>query len=139
MLNERKAERNEKIKKLRDDGRTYKEIGEIFGISVSRAREIYIRVSKKDKCAAARIPDGMKLTRYMNTLKPCNEITEEEIYMALQKGIWIKYVGKKTLQKWSEYFKRKVIVKKEGFVTRNYICGSYTTYKRLIAFEEKED
>ena len=131
-------ERNEQIKRMHDRGFTYKKIADAFGISVERARQIAIKRDRK--LAVDVIPRATYIMRGMHTNKPSDEITEQDIYMALLNGIWVCNVGEKTVQQLSEYFKKKVVIKDSAIEHFKGIYGrGYGSMKRtFIGFEDDE-
>lgn len=131
-------ERNEQIKRMHDRGFTYKKIDDAFGISVERARQIAIKRDRK--LAVDVIPRATYIMRGMHTNKPSDEITEQDIYMALLNGIWVCNVGEKTVQQLSEYFKKKVVIKDSAIEHFKDIYGrEYGSVKRtFIGFEDDE-
>ena len=42
-------ERQQKVKKLRDSGMTYKQIAQDMGVSVERVRQLYLKSTRKDR------------------------------------------------------------------------------------------
>ena len=56
QIAQRYKERNQKIVEMRNSGYTWKAIGEQFGLSYERVRQIYVRKSRGDS-----FPGEMKL------------------------------------------------------------------------------
>jgi DNA-directed RNA polymerase alpha subunit len=85
-----------KIARLREDGATFKEIGNKYGISSTRVRQILMQYKR-----ITELPEGLEKlpTRTANALKRCGYKSLEQAQQAGRKVLDCKKIGEKSYQK----------------------------------------
>lgn len=80
------TKRKEEIKRLRNEGKTYKEIGSMFGISISRARDIYRKTLREEERAEEYKLMGRLPVRYFLALKRAGVDSDEKLIEMIEAG-----------------------------------------------------
>lgn len=119
--------RQEEIIKMRNQGKTLREIGEHFGISPERVRKII-----KKRTETVSVPfEGKLSTRTWHALCRSGIENKEQLEKALKNGICVRNIGKEGAKEIAEYIERKIVF--DGKETIHGITCVYT--KRRLKYE----
>lgn len=115
------SKRLEEIVKMREQGKTLCEIGEHFGISSERVRQII-----KKHTETVSVPfEGKLSTRTWHALCRTGIENKEQLEKALENGICVQNIGKEGAKEIAEYIERKIV-----FDGRETIHGITCIYKK---------
>ena len=136
-MKSKRDDRRAKIMELRERGKSLRAIGEIFGISTERVRQITKTKTEEKEM----LFDGRLSKRVYHPLMRAGIKTKEQLELALVNGLCVCNIGEKACAEISDYLGESVaIVGKRTmpfFTSEGYHLFDYE--RRVLQYERKRE
>ena len=124
-------ERNREIRRLKEEGATYSELAERYGISVHRI-EVIVKTPEKDYLGFSPEVYG-PLRRAMR-----KDFTIDDLRAAIEKGLPVHHIGEKRCEEISSVLGREVIFSREyTHMLSNGMMYKSSMYDVVLRFKEE--